>query len=138
VPIYEVQSKRGTVSPEARLALVESITAIHAEETGAPIDFINVIFADLEFDSTYTGGKPSDPVFVRGQVRAGRPDEVRLAIMTRINDAVLAVVDVDPMRVAVVVEDLPSQWAMEAGHVLPEPDPAAEDAWFARVGARPA
>ncbi|GLZ53505.1 tautomerase family protein [Actinomycetospora sp. NBRC 106378] len=138
MPIYEVQSQRGTLSPDARRALVESITAIHAEETGGPVDFINVIFADLEPDSTYTGGKPSRPVFVRGQVRAGRPDEVRLAIMTRINDAVMAVTDVDPMRVAVVVEDLPSKWAMEAGHVLPEPVAAEEDAWFAKVGARPA
>jgi hypothetical protein len=58
--------------------------------------------------------------------------------MKRIHNAVLAASDVDPMRVAVVVEDLPAKWEMEGGHVLPEPNGADEDAWFARVGARPA
>ncbi|MET8212664.1 tautomerase family protein [Streptomyces sp. NPDC005373] len=138
MPIYEVKAKAGTVSPEARAKLVDAITTIHTEETNAPAEFVNVLFHEFAADSMYVAGVPSNPVVVHGQVRAGRPEHVRAAIMQRINDACLEATGADPMSVLVIVEDVPAKWAMEAGHVLPEPNAAEEQAWFAAVRARPA
>ena len=41
----------------------------------------------------------------------------------------------DGMGILVAVIDVPAQWVMEAGRILPEPDKADEEAWFAELHA---
>ena len=42
--------------------------------TGAPFEFVHVIFPELPDGRTFTGGTPSAPIFIRGSIRAGRSD----------------------------------------------------------------
>ena len=136
MPIYECLTVEGTLTAEQRMQIAESITTIHAEETGAPADLIHVIFPELPAGHAYTAGRASRPALIRGQVRAGRPPEVRNAILRRIYDSYATVTDTkaaDGMGILVAVIDVPAQWVIEAGRILPEPNKADEDAWFAEL-----
>lgn len=138
MPIYEVLTVQGTLTAEQRATLAETITTIHAEETDAPAELIHVVFPELPSGHAYTAGRPSTPALIRGQVRAGRSPEVRLAIQQRINDAYTQLTDAEPMSILIAILDVPAKWVMEAGRVLPEPDRAEEQAWFAALHARSA
>jgi len=133
MPIYEILTVQGTLTAEQRTTLAETITTIHAEETDAPADFIHVVFPELPSGHAFTAGRPSAPALIRGQVRAGRSPEVRVAIQQRINDAYAELTDAEPMSILVAILDVPAKWVMEAGRILPEPDKAEEQAWLAAL-----
>lgn len=138
MPIYECLTVEGTLNAAQRDQIAEAITTIHAEETGAPADLIHVVFPELPAGHAYTAGRKSTPALIRGQVRAGRPPEVRNSILRRIYDCLAQVTETgvaDGMSILVAVMDVPAQWVMEAGRILPEPNEADEDAWFAELHA---
>jgi phenylpyruvate tautomerase PptA (4-oxalocrotonate tautomerase family) len=136
MPIYEVLSPVGVLNEGVRARLAEAITTIHVEETGAPGEFVNVVFPELPAGSTYTAGKPSSSIIVRGLVRAGRPESVRENILRRMYDACVQLAGADPMSVLVSAIDVPARWVMEAGQILPEPVKEEEDRWFTEVRSR--
>jgi phenylpyruvate tautomerase PptA (4-oxalocrotonate tautomerase family) len=138
MPIYECLTVEGTLDAGQRKVIAEAITTIHSEETGAPADLVHVIFPELPAGHAYTAGRESTPALIRGQVRAGRPPEVREAILRRIYEVYANVTHsngLGDMGILVAVIDVPAHWVMEAGRILPEPDKAQEDAWFAELRA---
>jgi phenylpyruvate tautomerase PptA (4-oxalocrotonate tautomerase family) len=134
MPIYEVTTIEGTLDDAQRSQLAGEITRIHTEETGAPADFVHVLFPELAPGRTYRAGRPSNPHMIRAQIRAGRPMEVRHAIIKRLFDFYAELTTAPSMDIVVSVEDIPAQWAMEGGKILPEPTPAEEAAWFSVPG----
>ena len=138
MPIYECLTVAGTLDPDQRRQIAEAITIIHAEETGAPADLIHVVFTELPAGHAYTAGRQSTPALIRGHVRAGRPAEVRETILRRIYELYASVTHstgLGDMGILVALIDVPAQWVMEAGRILPEPHKAKEDAWFAELHA---
>ena len=53
--------------------------------------------------------------------------------VNRLHDVVREVTDLPPDQIFVAATDTPSSWLMEAGMVLPEPNPEAEEAWMDRL-----
>jgi phenylpyruvate tautomerase PptA (4-oxalocrotonate tautomerase family) len=47
MPTYACSAAAGRLTPAQKLEIVQSITAIHHEETGAPRYFVQVIFYDI-------------------------------------------------------------------------------------------
>lgn len=135
MPLYEVLTTHEALDDERRAELAAGITAIHVEETGAPASFVHVVFAEVPTTAAYTEGEPSTPVIVRGQIRAGRPPEVRRAVLERTSALCVAVARVPAKDVLVAVVDVPASWAMEGGQIFPDPDPAAERKFADRAAA---
>jgi phenylpyruvate tautomerase PptA (4-oxalocrotonate tautomerase family) len=125
-------TQTGTLDSDARQRFADEVTAIHVSETGAPIEFVNVIFPELPEGRAFRAGKVADKAIIQAWIRAGRTDEVRHNIIQRVSDAYLELTGTDPMHVLVVVEDAPSSHIMEGGQIAPEPNPEAEKAWFAK------
>lgn len=130
MPLYEVLTERDALSPADRDALASGITAIHVAETGAPPSFVHVAFSTVEPGSAYTAGRPSRPLVVRGQIRAGRPPAVREALLRRISALCVETTGVPESDVLVAAVDVPASWAMEGGQIFPDPDPDAERRWL--------
>lgn len=130
MPIYECLTSSGTLSAHQRAILAERITSIHCEETGAPADFVHVIFPELSAGHSYTKAHTGRVSLIRGQVRAGRPPQVRKNLITRIFDAYVSLTGASKMEVVVAVLDVPASWAMEGGLILPEPNKEDEEEWF--------
>lgn len=135
MPVYEVLTTQGTLDAEKRSRLAAEITKVHTEETGAPAGFVQVVFPELPVGHSFTAGVEATPHIIRGQVRAGRAPSVRRAIIERLFEFYADLTDAPRMSILVAVLDVPAQWVMEAGHILPEPTAAEEAAWFARIEA---
>ncbi|MHA3020609.1 tautomerase family protein [Mycobacterium sp. BMJ-28] len=133
MPVYECLTAEGSLDAEQRRVFAEQVTAIHTEETGAPADFVHVVFPELSAEHMYSSGKAASPSIIRGQIRAGRPQELRERLITRIFQAYTSLTGAAPMAVVVAVLDVPAQWAMEDGRILPEPTEEAEAAWFGGI-----
>lgn len=133
MPLYECATTAGTLSDEQRRTLAAEITRIHCEATGAPFEFVHVVFPELPAGRSFTAGKPSAPTLIRGQMRAGRSDETRHSIMNQLNDLYRRTTDADPMSVVIAVVDFQPRQAMEGGFILPETNAADEQAWLTEV-----
>lgn len=130
MPIYEVHTTTGTLDQVQRNRLAAEITRIHTQETGAPAEFVHVLYPELPPGHSHTAGTVATPHLIRAQIRAGRPMQIRHAIIKRLSDFYAELTGAPIMSIIVSVEDIPAQWAMEGGKILPEPTPEQESAWL--------
>ena len=61
MPTYACSAAAGRLTPGQKVEIVQSITAIHHEETGAPRYLVQVIFYDIAPGSHYIGGQLAPP-----------------------------------------------------------------------------
>ena len=130
VPIYTCTTTASFLSTDAKNTLAGEIARIHSSINHVPGTYVNVVFHELPADNVYTGGVPASPVLVSGWVREGHPAAETTRLATEIASAVARIADVAAERVLMVIQSSPARFAVEGGHVLPEP--GMEDAWIAR------
>ncbi|MGY3693345.1 phenylpyruvate tautomerase PptA (4-oxalocrotonate tautomerase family) [Bradyrhizobium sp. USDA 3240] len=133
MPTYTCTSAQGRLSAEQKGRIAGEISRIHAEVTGAPSYFAQVIFSDVTPGNWFMGGVPvaHDHIFVYGDIRAGRAAVDKTRMIKLMADAVGAAAGVDSKRaVWVYLNELQPRQMIEFGHVLPEPgdEPAWTDA----------
>ena len=119
MPIYRCGAPAGSLDFDQRQAIARRFTDIHCESTGAPRSFVHVFFEDRD-DGGY---------YMAGNNRAGRPTEVREALLDELCAALSEAVGVARESVGGHISESPAAWAMEAGEVLPEPGEEGP-AWF--------
>jgi phenylpyruvate tautomerase PptA (4-oxalocrotonate tautomerase family) len=90
MPTYACSVADGRLTPAQKLAIAESITAIHHEETGAPRYLVQVIFYDIAPGNHYISGQlaPAGQIWIRGDIRDGRTEEQKSRMLSRILQAV--------------------------------------------------
>ena len=123
----------GRLTPAQRAEIAKAITTIHAEEGVAPRYFVQVLFSEVRPDSHFIGGKPAPEglIWIRADIRSGRTNEQKKAIMERIATDISVSAKVGREDVWVYISDIPATGVLEFGHVLPTP--GQEDAWFASM-----
>jgi phenylpyruvate tautomerase PptA (4-oxalocrotonate tautomerase family) len=131
MPTYTVSAAAGRFSADEKLALAQAITHSHNEATGAQGFFAQVIFNEVNAGNHFLGGSPlrADQIFIHGHIRAGRPDERKQLLMSRIVEAVQRIMSVERRFIWVYVSEIPPSQMIEYGHELPQP--GMEDAWLA-------
>ncbi|MGJ4895201.1 MULTISPECIES: 4-oxalocrotonate tautomerase family protein [unclassified Bradyrhizobium] len=136
MPTYYCSSIEGRLSGRQKSAIAAEITRIHAEVTGAPTYFAQVIFDDVKAENYFMGGAPltHDQVFVYGHIRGGRAAIDKTRMIKLMAEAVaVAASAADHRSVWVYVGELPARQMIEFGHVLPEA--GDEPAWTANLPA---
>jgi len=134
MPTYFCTSTNGRLTSEQKKKIAGEITRIHAEVTGAPSYFAQVIFNEVETGDWFMGGAPlhHEHIFVNGHIRAGRAAVDKTRMIKLMAEAVAAAAQVESTRaVWVYVNELPPRQMIEFGHVLPEP--GDEPAWTAAL-----
>ena len=126
MPLYNIAS-RGFLSYETRKKAADAITNIHCGLTGAPSEFVNVIFME---GHRLKGG---NAISVICNVRNGgnRNEELTENLRIRIRDGVADAAGVPRERVSASLLGFPASWAMEGGEILPEP--GDEETWLKRA-----
>lgn len=130
MPTYYCTSAQARLTAEQKGKIASEITRIHAEVTGAPGFFAQVIFSEIEPGNWFMGGTPvaHDTIFIYGHIRAGRAAVDKTRMIRLMADAVAAAAEVDNRRaVWVYLNELQPRQMIEFGHVLPEP--GDEPAW---------
>jgi len=134
MPTYFCTSANGRLTSEQKKKIASEITRIHAEVTGAPSFFAQVIFNEVKAGDWFMGGVAlkHEQIFVYGHIRAGRAAVDKTRMIKLMAEAVAAAAQVESTRaVWVYVNELPPRQMIEFGHVLPEP--GDEPAWTAAL-----
>ena len=110
----------------ARKAVADRITDVHCQVTGAPPEFVNVLF--LHGQRTRHGER----LAVIGNVRSGgnRNQELTDSLQMAIHMGVAKAAGLAATDVSVRLIGFPASWGMEGGEILPEP--GEEAAWLNR------
>ncbi len=129
MPTYNCIAAAGSLDPKQKSAIARVVTLAHAEITGAPTHFAQVIFQQVPRADHFIGGTPlaHDHLFVSGCIRAGRSALDLKALIRRLTADVAAAAGVEPFAVWVYLQELPAAAMVEYGHILPEA--GEEPAW---------
>lgn len=129
MPTYTCTAEPGLLNAHQKERIAQAITTAHAEVTGAPAYFAQVIFEDVAPGNHFIGGKPlnHDHVFVYGRIRGGRSAVDRKTLIRRITEEVAEIANVPRFSVWTYMLELPAAAMVEFGHVLPEP--GEEPSW---------
>ena len=127
MPLYNLAC-RGALDEATRERVAQAVTRAHCEVTGAPAEFVNVLFVH---GFPLRGALQVDAI---GGVRKGgtRTAEVVERLRLALRDAIVEASGKPADQVAVTLIGIPSNWVMEGGRVMP--DPGAEQAWLAQKG----
>ncbi len=128
MPTYTCTAAAGLLDRERKSAIAQAITVAHAEITGAPAYFAQVIFEDIAEGDHFIGGAPlaHDHIFVDGRIRAGRSAVDRKALMKHLVEDVAQAAGLPAFSIWVYLLELPPAAMAEFGHILPEPGDEAE------------
>lgn len=81
MPVYTIYH-RPLIQGKPRFQLAENITKLHCSLTGAERNSVKIIFHQLDRYTFFSGGEDKyDYVRVIAQIRRGRSEEVRLALL---------------------------------------------------------
>ncbi len=129
MPTYTCIAAAGSLDSAQKSAIARVVTLAHAEITGAPTHFAQVIFRDVSPGDHFIGGTlpAHDHLFVSGCIRAGRSAVDRKALIRRLTADVATAAGADPFAVWVYLQELPAAAMVEYGHILPEA--GEEPAW---------
>lgn len=125
MPVYTIACTQ-PLPVTVRKAVADTITDVHCAVTGAPPEFVNVLF--LHGQRTRHGER----LAVIGNVRGGgnRNQELTDSLQAAIHKAIADAAELPTNEVSVRLIGYPASWGMEGGDILPEP--GEEDAWLNR------
>jgi len=127
MPLYEIITAREQLSRSAKVELANRITEMHCRLTGAPAEFVNVMFRD--YDDCFIAGKPQRRSFIVGQVRHGRSPAIRQTILRELADIWVRITGLTEAELLVALSEVDPAMVVEAGRFMPEP--GREKEWFA-------
>jgi phenylpyruvate tautomerase PptA (4-oxalocrotonate tautomerase family) len=122
MPIYQCVMPEGVLTADHQPEFARTLTCIHSETTGGPVEMVQVVFLVLPAGSAFCGGEPSLMSNITGYIQAGRSEAVRAELFRRINDAWRDATGLPDEWLKITLIDVPSWWIMQGGAMLPEPD----------------
>ncbi|MEO1434083.1 MAG: 4-oxalocrotonate tautomerase [Bacteroidota bacterium] len=114
MPVYSITTK-APLHKVDKEKLVHAITDLHCGLTGAPEQFVHVLFSD---------GIPlmeGIEVYVHANTRANRPKELVEKVGNRLIADTAAALNLAKEQVQIKLLEIQASWIMEGGKIMPEP-----------------
>src|SRR5260370_5145837 len=110
MPTYVCSAAVVRLTPAQKAEILNNISTIHHEETGAARYLVLVIFHDLAPGNCYLGHRPAhaDQIWIRGDIRSGRTNEQKSQMLRRVMHAVGRVGGAPDDAVCVYLSNLPA------------------------------
>jgi phenylpyruvate tautomerase PptA (4-oxalocrotonate tautomerase family) len=132
MPTYVCSLAEGSVNDRQKAAIAEALSRIHSHETGAPPYFVQVVIEEKKPTARFLGGsRASGQIWIRGDIRAGRTEAQRNAMMLSMMREVAQITSIKEDQIWVYLYNLAPADMVEYGHVLPQP--GDETAWYGRL-----
>ena len=130
MPTYTVHVPARRLSPQQKQQLAKGITNTHNQFTGAQTFFAQVMFVDVVQENWFIGGGPigNSQIFLHGQIRAGRSEEVKQSLLRALVDVIAEIAGESKQKIWGYLVELPPTQMVEFGHVLPMP--GSEGQWL--------
>ena len=130
MPVYVWTSQQGTFSQDQRTSLAKAVTDIHCSATGAPRNFVRIIFNTYPEGNGFLAETPSATVFLLCHIRAGRTMETKHSMLKQLNDAAVKIGGISSDALAIILAEIPPAHGMESGLILPGSTPEEETNWL--------
>jgi len=124
MPFYQFTVPAGSATAGKKAEVAAAVTAVHAQVTGAPRDYVNCSFMEVPPGSIFAGGHAVEGGRMVGIIRQGRSEQVKRKLMMALADAWTSVTGEAAEDIALFVHEIPGYQVMENGLLLPE---ASED-----------
>ncbi|MEM9464957.1 MAG: tautomerase family protein [Actinomycetota bacterium] len=124
MPLYHAQIRPDLLTEAQRRDFSQDVVDIHCGITGAPPSFVHALFTEGDLPDGINA-------VVNGTIRAGRTDEQKQEIATRMSQALADRAGIDAATVTTSTRDIDASYTMEGGVLLPEPGSDEEQAWMA-------
>jgi len=133
MPTYTVTYSNTKLSSTQMEKIAQAITKTHNECTGANAYFAQVIFQEAPGGKHFMGGKPvqDSQIFLHGQIRAGRPPELKEKLILAMRDALIQSSGLIKDQIWIYIVDLIPAQMIEYGEILPLS--GKENEWFASL-----
>lgn len=129
MPTYVCSTPVGALTAEQKTAIAKAICRDHSDATGAPPFLVQVVFEEKDPQERFLGGEAGSRHFwIRGDIRAGRPNAQREKLMLSIMKDVSQIAGVREDSIWIYICNLEPTDMVEYGRVLPAP--GEEKAWF--------
>jgi phenylpyruvate tautomerase PptA (4-oxalocrotonate tautomerase family) len=120
MPIYRCLVQQNRFNAEQKSKLACEITRIHAEVTGAPEIFVDVIFDEAAQGDWFTGGELSSRSIIQAHIRAGRTVEQKTRLLSSISRSWKLVTGQPEQDLEITLTDFEAKNIMRGGMLLPE------------------
>jgi phenylpyruvate tautomerase PptA (4-oxalocrotonate tautomerase family) len=131
MPTYVCSVPPGKLSATQKSEIAKCISSRHSEATGAPPFFVQVVIEESRAERYLGGEKKSDHIWVRGDIRAGRTEQVRSKMMLNMMEDLNRITRVGDNNIWIYICNLEPTDMVEYGHVLPSP--GKEKQWFQQL-----
>jgi phenylpyruvate tautomerase PptA (4-oxalocrotonate tautomerase family) len=120
MPLYTVTAQAGMLSGEAKARLADELATFHADYSGVPKTWVQVVFQDYAPGGGFTGGKPSTVAALIAQIRTGRSVEFKRGLVQRLWELLQHATGAADNQIVIGVNEVPPSQAMEMGKIMPE------------------
>lgn len=129
MPLYQCASPIGLLTDTMKSELAQAITDAHVAATGAPREFVHVVFTAVPAGAAYSAGQPDTTLsLISGSIRSGRSIEVKQQLVKTIVESWSQITGQPLAQVVAGVTEIEPEVIMEYGLFLPRPGEEAE--WF--------
>jgi phenylpyruvate tautomerase PptA (4-oxalocrotonate tautomerase family) len=132
---YSVIYAGFSLTTHQKFKLAQAITKIHADVTGAEAYFAQVIFRQLDLHDCFIGGVLLDEphVFLSGQIRNGRSEQIKKQLLVELEVAIQSVISLAGHQIWAYIDEISPSQMIEYGQILPL---VGEDGiWFSTLPA---
>ena len=120
MPLYTVTTQTGVLSGAAKGLLAEELATFHADYSGVPKTWVQVVFQDYTAGSGFSGGKPAAVAALILQIRTGRTVEYKRGLVQRLWELLQHATGAPDNQIVIGVNEVPPSQAMEMGKIMPE------------------
>jgi phenylpyruvate tautomerase PptA (4-oxalocrotonate tautomerase family) len=120
MPFYQFTVPAGSATARKKAEVAAAVTAVHAQITGAPRQYVNCSFVEVPPGSIFAGGRAVEGGRMVGIIRRGRSEEVKRKLVMALADAWVSVTAEPVEGIALFVHEVPGYQVMENGQLLPE------------------
>ena len=120
MPLYTVTTQAGVLDSIAKSQLAEELSTFHADYSGVPKDWVQVVFQEYQPGCGFTAGKPAAVTTLILQIRTGRAVEYKRGLVQRLWELLQRATGAADNQMVIGVNEVPPSQAMEMGKIMPE------------------
>lgn len=120
MPLYTVTTQAGVLDGAGKARLADELATFHADYSGVPKGWVQVVFHDYAAGSGFTGGKPAAVAALTLLIRTGRSVEYKRGMVQRLWELVQRATGAPDNQIVIGVSEVPPSQAMEMGKIMPE------------------
>lgn len=119
MPLYTLTTQSGVLSNEAKASLADELATFHADYSGVPKEWVQVVFQDYASGSGFSAGKPAAVAALILQIRTGRSEEYKREMVQQLWKIFQRATEAPDNHIVIGVNEVPPSQAMEMGKVMP-------------------